>query len=186
VELKREQALIRAAQKGDESALSEIYNAYVDNIYRYFLYRVDGTETAQDLTAEVFLRVVEGINDYQDREVPVLAWIYRIAHARLVDHYRQQRQNHEDLDDVELSTEDDLDGVLMKTYHQEQVRQALQSLTSDQQQVIILRFIEGYSLQKTAETLGKKIGAVKVMQHRALEALSRGLSKQGVKFEQNS
>jgi RNA polymerase sigma-70 factor, ECF subfamily len=188
VELKQERTLIRAAQKGDESALTEIYNAYVDNIYRYFLYRVDNTDTAQDLTGEVFLRVVEGIADYQDREVPLLAWIYRIAHARLVDHYRQSKRTapDQDLETLDLSTEDDMDGELMSDYHQDKVRKALRALTPDQQQVITLRFVEGYSLQKTADVLGKTVGAVKVMQHRALDSLSRALGKQGVVYEQKS
>jgi RNA polymerase sigma-70 factor, ECF subfamily len=185
VDIKREQALIRAAQAGDESAVSELYQAYVDNIYRYIFYRIDNHHTAEDITAEVFVRFVEGLSAYQDRNIPLLAWLYQIAHARLVDHYRQsQRVGQEsDLDNVVVSTEDDLDGDLMTNYHQEKVREALTNLTPEQQQVILLRFIEGYSVQKTAEVLGKTAGAIKVMQHRALQALSRALAKQGIAYE---
>ncbi len=97
--------LIRAAQRGDEQAFGELYNAYVHDIYRYILYRVGHSETAQDLTAEVFLRVVEGLIRYQDRQIPLLAWLYRIAHARVIDYYRHMRRTGEpeDIDTVELS-----------------------------------------------------------------------------------
>ncbi len=186
VDLKREQRLIRAAQNGDEQALGEIYDAYVDKIYRYLLYRVDSPDTAEDLTAEVFLRVVEGLPGYQNRDLPVLAWLYRIAYARLIDHYRDSnrlRRQHS-FDALDLRLEDDMDGLLMTTYHQETVRDALKVLTAEQQQVIQLRFVEGYSLQKTAESLGKTVGAVKVLQHRGLESLSRVLNKRGVVYEQ--
>jgi RNA polymerase sigma-70 factor, ECF subfamily len=186
VELKREQGLIRAAQNGSEQALGEIYDAYVDKIYRYLLYRVDCAETAQDLTAEVFLRVVEGLGGYQDRDVPVLAWLYRIAYARLIDYYRDTNRigKQQSIETIDVSQDDDLDGVLMSAYHQETVREALRLLTAEQQQVVQLRFMEGYSLQQTADALGKTIGAVKVLQHRALEALSRVLNKRGVVYEQ--
>src|SRR5262245_34633763 len=133
VDLKREQGLIRAAQGGSEQALGEIYDAYVDKIYRYMLYRVDCPETAQDLTAEVFLRVVEGLSGYENRELPLLAWLYRIAYARLIDHYRSTNRvgQYQSLDTVDLSLEDDLDGILMTSYHQETVRDALRMLTTE-------------------------------------------------------
>ena len=183
---KTEQKLILAAQRGDEQAFGELYNAYVHDIYRYVLYRVGNSELAQDLTAEVFLRVVEGLSGYQNRQLPLLAWLYRIAYARLIDHYRDTNRlaKHQSIETMDLSLDDDLDGVLMTSYHQETVRNALRMLTPEQQQVVQLRFMEGYSLQKTAESLGKTIGAVKVLQHRALESLSRVLNKRGVVYEQ--
>jgi len=185
VDLKHEQKLIRAAQKGDENAVGELYNLHVDKIYHYLFYRVESHEIAEDLTAEVFMRFVEGISAYQDRNVPLLAWLYQIAHARLVDHYRQKPTV--DIDDAfettQLSMEDDMDTELMKSYQQETVQAALSTLKDEQRQVLVLRFIEGYNLQQTAEVLGKSIGAVKVMQHRALQALSQLLAKQGVVYE---
>ena len=185
MELKQEQALIRAAQSGKESAISELYDAYVDNIYRYFVYRVNRAEDAEDLTAEVFLRFVEGINSYQDRDIPILAWLYRIAHARLIDYYRQQNRIGTTLDEeiISVSAEDDVDAELMATYHLDKLRAALATLTDDQKQVIILRFIEGHSLQKTAELVGKTVGAVKLLQHRGIESLSREFRLRGISFD---
>ena len=185
MELKQEQQLIHAAQCGDEQALGQLYDANVDRIYRYILYRVSNTEIAEDLTSEVFLRVVEGLPGYQARDVSFLAWLYRIAHARLVDYYRQtnRRGQHQDIEFANLHMEDDLDEGLVAAYNQEVVQEAMRLLTIEQQQVVHMRFIEGYNLQQAADALGKTVGAVKVMQHRALEALSRILSKQGIVYE---
>jgi RNA polymerase sigma-70 factor, ECF subfamily len=180
IELDWERQHIAAAQQGNEQALTTLYETYVDSIYRYIFYRVDSPEVAQDLTSEVFLRVVEGLSGYQDRGLPFLAWLYRIAHARVVDHYRHPASAGEsqDLAALELGVEDDADSSLMATYQQQQVRQALACLNDEQQQVVLCRFIDGYSLQETAENLGKTVGSVKVMQHRALRALHQ-LLKEG-------
>jgi RNA polymerase sigma-70 factor, ECF subfamily len=185
VELKQEHQLIQAAQRGNEQALGRLYDTHVDRIYRYVLYRVSDPQLAEDLTADVFLRVVEGLPGYRTSDVPFLAWLYRIAHARIVDHYRQvsRRGQHQDIDKSNLRIEDDLDGVLVAAYYQEKVREAMGLLTAEQQQVIHARFIEGYNLQQAADALGKTVGAIKVMQHRALEALSRALTKQGIDYE---
>jgi RNA polymerase sigma-70 factor (ECF subfamily) len=190
MDIKQEQRLIHAAQQGDEHAFGALYDAYADTIYRHIFYRVNSPETAQDLTSEVFLRMVEGLPGYEDRGLPFMSWLYRIAHARLVDYYQQSKRMGESLDieSVDLTMgadmEDDLDGALMSTHRQQRVREALRLLTNEQQQVLILRFLEGYNLQKTAGILGKTVGAVKVMQHRALQALNRMLVEQGVTSDQ--
>jgi len=185
VDSQREQKLIRAAQQGNQQAFGELYNAYVHDIYRYILYRVGSPETAQDLTAEVFLRVVESLNKYQDRQIPLLAWLYRIAHARVVDHYRRTRRSgeHSDLESVDLVADEDLDDDLMSNFRQKKIREAILKLPPDQQQVILLRFIESYDIKQTAEVLGKTIGAVKMIQRRALQAMNLELSRQGVNLK---
>ncbi len=182
MDIRREQKLIRAAQQGDESAFGELYDAYADYIYRYISYRVNRAEVAQDLTAEVFLRMVEGLAGYEDRGLPFMSWLYRIAHARLVDYYQECKRTGEsqDIEAIELSTDEDLDGELMTDYRRRKVREAMRRLTNEQQQVIIFRFLEGKNLQETADILGKTIGAIKVMQYRALQALSRVLEEEGL------
>ncbi len=179
---KQEQDLIRAAQKGDRNAVGALYDAYADKIYRYLFFRVDDRATAEDLTAEVFLNFVEAVRTYEIGETPLIAWLYRVAHARLVDHYRKQNRaaKESSLDDLIVGVEDDTDAQLMSSHRQEKVRIAMDTLTAEQKQVIIFRFIEGYNLQKTADLMGKTIGAIKVMQYRALQSLSRSLNKQGI------
>ncbi len=185
MERKREQALIRLAQRGDAQAFAELYRAYVDNIYRYIYFRVNAVPVAEDLTADVFMKALEGLPGYQDRATPFLGWLYRIAHARLIDYYRRSRHagQHEDIDSIELGAEHDLDGPLVSEHQSEHMRTALRTLTPEQQQVVILRFVEGRSIEETAELLGKTEGAIKTMQHRALQALGRALQEQGFKLD---
>lgn len=177
----REQALIRAAQRGDQNAFAALYRAYVDKIYRYILFRVESAQTAEDLTAEVFLRMVEGLPNYEDRNTPLLVWLYRIAHARVIDHYRRYRRTAEQtpLDSIEIGADADLDSALIGEYRVEQLRAALSQLTDPQRQVIILRFIEGYNLEATAQAMDKTVDAVKALQYRALQALAAALRAQG-------
>jgi RNA polymerase sigma-70 factor, ECF subfamily len=182
VDSKREQALIHAAQRGSDKAFGELYNTYVHDIYRYMLYRVGNNEIAQDLTSEVFVRAIEGLVRYQDREIPWLAWLYRIAHARLVDYYRRTRRagEQEDIEDVEIVIETDLDENLVLDFQQQALRTAIFKLPPEMQQVIVLRFIEGYNIQQTADALGKSIGAIKMIQRRALQTMHMELNRQGV------
>lgn len=181
MERRREQALIRAAQRGDQNAFTELYRAYVDKIYRYIFFRVESAQTAEDLTAEVFLRVVESLPTYEDRSIPLLVWLYRIAHARVIDHYRRYKRTADQapLDTVEISAESDLDAPLLAEYRTDQLRAALGNLTDPQRQVISLRFIEGYNLEATAQVMGKSVDAVKALQYRALQALQAALRAQG-------
>ena len=180
MDIKREQNLIRAAQQGNEAAFAELYDAYADLVYRYISYRVNGAEVAKDLTADVFLRMVEGLPTYEERGRPFMSWLYRIAHARLVDYYQKcsRAGESQDIETVELSADDDLDGVLMTTYRQQTVQAALRHLTDEQQQVVVFRFLEGKNLQETADILSKTVGAIKVMQYRALQTLSRVLTEE--------
>ncbi len=185
MERKREQALIRLAQRGDTQAFAELYRAYVDNIYRYIYFRVHVVPVAEDLTGDVFMKALEGLPGYQDRTTPFLGWLYRIAHARLIDYYRRSRHagQHEDIDGMELGVDHDFDAPLLAEHQSGHMQTALRTLTPEQQQVIILRFVEGRSIEETAELLGKNEGAIKAMQHRALQALARALQQQGFKLD---
>lgn len=183
---KREQTLIRAAQRGDRNAFAELYRTHVDRIYRYIYYRVESQATAEDLTGEVFLRMLESLPGYQDRSVPLLVWLYRIAHARVIDHYRRSKRSskNEPIDDLDLHTDDDMDAPMLANFKSEQLHKAMQTLTDGQRQVIILRFIEGHNLERTAQLLAKTVDAVKAMQYRALQALGQALQKMGYKSEE--
>lgn len=186
VDRKRESILIGRAQRGDSQAFAELYNANVDKIYRYIYYRVDRGSIAEDLTADVFVRAMEGLPAYEDRDVPLLAWLYRIAHARVVDYYRHARfsENHEDIQDVNLAVVQDMDGDLLQEQRADAVRRALKHLSADHQQVIVLRFVEGNDLETTAKMLGKSVGAVKSLQFRAVQSLVKSLESLGLSDEQ--
>jgi len=176
VRMQDEVQLIQRARQGDLAAVSELYNLHVDRIYQYVRYRTGDDQTAEDITAEVFLRAIESLGSYNDQGAPFVAWLYRIAHARVVDYWRSsKRRQTAPLDDPLLQdglvmTDDaiDIDFVQHRS-----LWSTLRQLTDDQQNVIILKFVQGLSNAEIARMMGKTEGAIKALQRRALEALAR-------------
>ena len=173
-----ESALVQRARQMERAAISALYRRHVQAIYRYIYYRVGDASTVEDLTAEVFLRAIEGLPDYEPRGVPFVAWLYRIAQARVADHFRREQRAGRAAIEEDWPSGDDspLSQVERSLYHEE-LRAAIKRLTSDQQQVIVLKFVEGLSNTEVAQILGKTEGAVKSLQHRALNALHRLMGK---------
>lgn len=168
---------VQLAQQGSATALVEIYERHYHAIYIYFYCRVGDRQTAEDLTADVFVRVVDKIHTFVPTEKPLLAWLYTIAAHRLVDHYRRHgRANWVPLSDTVRATEGDPVQQAHSRSTQTDMWQALAHLTDEQRQVIVLRFVEGRSSAEVAMVLGKNEGAIKALQHRALAALRRLLS----------
>lgn len=166
--------LIERARRGEERAIAELYHCHVDAIYCYILTRVCDRLVAEDLTAQVFLKALEGLRTYRITDRPFRAWLYRIAHARVVDHYRRQKRGqevelHEELLDRRPLPADCLEAEGEWAMALDLIAQ----LTDEQQDVIMLRFIGEMSLADVAETLAKSVGAVKALQHRALATISR-------------
>lgn len=171
-----ERDLIRRAKAYDPKAFAEIYERYYQRIYNYVYYRVSDGTTAEDLCSEVFVKALEAIESFTFQGVPFSAWLYRIASNLVIDHYRRQpRQPEMPLEESRRqSLVDDSAGTnLERQFNHQELRQALRDLTSDQQQVIILKFVDGLSNSEVAQILGKTEGAVKSLQHRALASLGR-------------
>jgi RNA polymerase sigma-70 factor, ECF subfamily len=174
-----ETRLIRSAKRGDKRAVSELYRRHVDIIYRYTYARVRDPVVAEDLTAQVFLKALEGLPNYEPSGSPFLAWLYRIAHARTVDHWRQQQRRREvELLDTLPDRGPRPEEIVMQRSDWDRAVEMLAQITDEQRDVLILRFIEEMSLAETAETLGKTVGAVKALQHRALASVSRLMGAQ--------
>lgn len=175
-----EAKLIQRAQQGDQAAITELYRLNVDVVYRYIWARVRDENIAEDLTAQVFLKSLEGLPSYRHTGKPYLAWLYRIAYARIVDYWRQQERRMEVPLDEALPAVEPRPGHLLEVEADwETAMDLLAQLTDDQQDVLMLRFIGEMSLSQVAETLGKTIGATKAIQHRALASLARMLQDQG-------
>jgi RNA polymerase sigma-70 factor (ECF subfamily) len=174
-----EARLLQRAKQGDQRAIGELYRRHVDVIYRYVWARVGDVTVAEDLTSQVFLKALEGLPTYQPTGKPFLAWLYRIAYARIVDHWRkQERRTEVPLDDA-LTAQEPQPGQLLEAEADWAVAiDLIAQLTDDQQDVLILRFIGEMSLSQVAETLGKTVGATKATQHRALASLARLLQRQ--------
>lgn len=172
--LKSEAALIKRAKNGDHEAFGTLYNAYVQAIYHYLLVRLSSPVLAEDLTAEVFLKVVDGLPQYTDRGLPFGAWLFRIARDRLVDYYRQSaRRPQQELDDDLVSREPDLSSTVETKDLVHLLQSALNQLTDEQRDVIQFRYIEEWSLEETSRVMSKSVNAVKALQHRAIRTLSR-------------
>ncbi len=175
-----EDLLIQRAQRGDLAAVSDLYNQHVDRIYQYVRYRIGDDQTAEDITAEVFLRAIESLGTYSDRGAPFIAWLYRIAHARVIDFWRMaNRRQTAPLEDPLLQDGlVDTDEAIETDFLQHRLLwSALRQLTDDQQNVIILKFVQGLSNAEIAQLIGKTEGAVKALQRRALESLARLLDE---------
>jgi len=175
-----ESSLIQRAKAGDPTAFAEIYDRHQPAIYRYIFYRVGSVTTAEDLTSEVFVRLLERIDTFTCRGRPLLAWLYTIARNLLTDHLRQAGSTtplppHEQLE----AEGDDPTHIVEQGLAQRRLAAALAHLTEDQRQVIILKFVEEFSNAEAAQILDKSVGAVKSLQHRALIALRRILEGEG-------
>jgi RNA polymerase sigma-70 factor (ECF subfamily) len=170
-------ALIRRAQALDAGALAELYDRNFDGIYRYLYTRVRHQADAEDLTEQVFLKMVDSIKRYRPKGVAFSSWLYRIAHNLLVDRYRRAGREPVELsDDVrDLRPQADPADLLQNSEQRRALIEAVQQLTPEQQQVITMRFIENLDAGEIARQMGRQPGAIHSMQHRALASLYRFL-----------
>lgn len=173
-----EAGLIQRAKNGDVTAFAEIYDRCQPAIYRYILYQVNDVAVAEDLTGEVFVRLVERIDRFTYRDHPLLAWLYTIARNLIIDYYRRAGR-HPSPPEWLVPLASDLEETVEHRLSQRRLAAAIAHLTQDQRQVIILKFVEGLDNETVARTLGKSVGAVKTLQHRALAALRRILERNG-------
>jgi RNA polymerase sigma-70 factor (ECF subfamily) len=174
-----ETTLVEHAVAGDGDAFGELYLLHLDTIYRYVYYRVGDASDAEDLTEQVFLKAWESLSGYKQRGNPFASWLYRIAHNTTVDHYRRQKPTvpMPSPEEVDLPGEQpsSLEQII-KAEEASALATAITQLPEAQQQVIILRFIEGLKHAEVARIIGKSEGACRVIQHRALVALNQLLS----------
>ncbi len=166
-----EKQLAERAAKRDREAFAKLYDLYVDKIYKYIYYKSGRTDEAEDLTAQVFLKAWEAIDHYRWEGYPFSTWLYRIAHNMMIDYYRTHRETFPL--DTARAKESNVDPFQSaeRTLTSDQIRGALKHLTHDQQRVIVLRFLEGYSTSEVAAIMDKDPDAIRALQHRALRAL---------------
>jgi RNA polymerase sigma-70 factor (ECF subfamily) len=169
--------LVEKAAAGNVEAFGELYGIYLDRIYRYVYYHVHSKETAEDLTEEVFMKAWRKIGKYRWEGHPFSAWLYRIAHNHVVDHFRTSRRTAPLDEDIPADGDQPEEEVELQQMRQILSR-ALSSLPPQQKQIIILKFIEGCSNHMIEQVMGKSQGAIRVMQMRALSALRRRLKEE--------
>lgn len=169
-------ALLDKACRGDEGAFSQLYQAYFEKIYKFLYYRVNHKETAEDLTEDVFIKAYQNITNLQNVNL-FEGWLFQIARNRLIDHYRSKKQTV-DLDEVIeiLEYEDTTVDVLDLESKQKILLELLKELTTEQRQVIRLKFFEDLSNSEIASLINKTEVAVRVIQHRAMARLKELIS----------
>lgn len=167
-----EKALLDRARQLDERALSEIHDQFYPAIYRYALYRTGRTEVADDIASEVFLRLLDALHAGRAPQTTLRGWLFGVASNLMADHFRRAPRESEPLNESFAAPGSPAAEVELRLREQ-QVRAALRQLTREQQEALALRFGDGYSVEETADIMGKSVNAVKALQFRALEALRR-------------
>jgi RNA polymerase sigma-70 factor (ECF subfamily) len=176
-EVQRVRELVERAQQGDRSALEDLYLIHFDRIYGYLHVSVGNRHDAEDLTMQTFLKMLESIGRFRWQSAPFSAWLFRIAHNLATDHFRATRrwQPEEEVpeplpDDATSAEERALESIGRRS-----MLDLIDDLSVEQQQVLTLKFVFGFSNRETATILGKTEGAVKSLQHRALATLNKKL-----------
>jgi len=180
-EIRRQEGLVLRAQTGDPDALTQLHAEHAERVYRYFVGRLGGrAELAEDLTAEVFLRMLQRLGRYEYRGLPFSAWLFRIAHNLLIDHIRTQpRVPLLPLDAAQRTPAPLGEAAFRRVDSKWDLAQALAQLTATQRQVVELRFVAGLSVADAAAVVGKTEDAVKKLQARGLLALRKVLLDSG-------
>lgn len=171
-----ERALIERACAGDRFAIGALYDLHVDRIYRFILFRVNGNHSdAEDITADVFIRMVEYLPRYEWKGVAFQAWLFRIATNQVVSHYRKPgNRAGTPIDDMEVADPHaGPDALVDHRLTLKDVYEAAKKLPEAQRRVIELRFGSDLSVRETAQILNKSENNVKVLQHKALERLKK-------------
>lgn len=167
--------LVTLAQAGDGAAFGELYDRYVDTVFRFVYYRVNDRGLAEDFTSETFLRALRRISTitYQGRDIG--AWFITIARNIVLDHVKSARHR------LEITTGDTLEGndtepspesAVLAALSSQHLMAAVKKLGDEQRECVLLRFIQGFSVSETAAVMGKNDGAIKALQHRAVRKLA--------------
>ena len=165
-------------RKLDPQVISVVYDRYFPDIYRFVFYRLNNEQVAEDIASDVFVRLLEAVKKKRGPQTNLKAWLLSTAANAVADHlrntYRRPTESlSESIPDLAPSLTDEID----QRQQTDSVRQAYARLTPEQQNVLALRFGDGYSLEETAAVMQKKVNAVKALQFRALAALQRHIGE---------
>lgn len=178
--------LVRLARERSAGAWSAIYEASYPKLYRYCYARCGNDATAAELASSVFLEALEGIDKYQHRGKPLLAWLYRIAHNLVADHLKKHARESQAIRDALILMQAHDPGPASEVADRETIDAALAQLTEDQRQLIALRFFADATTPEIAATLDKSESAVYSLEVRALAALRRAIEPASEKESGNA
>lgn len=168
--------MVKRAKLGEKEAFGKLYEIYLDRLYRYIFYRVgNNRELSEDLVQSVFVKAWEKLDTFKKGSFQ--AWLYTIARNTFIDHIRIQKQ-HVQLDETMPDEHMHVEEKVLKKLEGEYIMQALQYLTQEQQEVLLLRFVNDLSYREIAQAIGKKEDAIRALQYRALQELRRRLTNE--------
>lgn len=165
---------LKTLRELDTQAIGAVYDQYFSEVYRYALYRIGDQTLAEDITSDVFTRLLEAVQGGRAPHSNLKGWLIGTASHVVTDHIRKKYRRPEE--EIPESLPDLTPGPASEVDQREQnhaVQSAYAQLTPEQQHVLALRFGQGYSLEETATFMNKKTNAVKALQFRALAALQR-------------
>lgn len=174
--------LVRLAKSGDQKAFSALYERYVAPIYRYIFVRVRRREEAEDIAQAVFVKVWRAMPRFEERGSPFSAFLYKAAKNAVIDFWKRKKESFlDDRDEAALQIEDegsDANRDLERRQWRARLLTAIGALSEDQQEIVLLKFIEDLSNREIAEITGKSGEAIRAIQCRALKALRTRFKKQ--------
>ena len=162
------------ARRANEARLGSLYEEYYDKIARYVHVHIGNRTEAEDIAGDVFLKALESLGSYQERGIPMQAWLFRIAHNLVVDHLRKTTKHKTvPIDTVQVETDENPVTTAEKNIEVERVTKAMEQLTKEQREVLGLRFFGGLTSKEAGSVLNKGDGAVREMQRAAIEKLRK-------------
>jgi RNA polymerase sigma-70 factor (ECF subfamily) len=177
IQMVDEQDLLLRAKQLDSTALGLIYDYLSPPIYRYAYHMLGDPDLADECLADTFKRFLQIIEGGKGPHSHLKAYLYRIAHNWITDHYRYRSNRDVELSENLIDDKPDPRTEVHGKFERENLRRIIQKLTPEQQQVIMLRYVEEYENEEVAKIMNKSVGSVKAMQHRALSALRQYLIK---------
>src|SRR5207248_5064340 len=171
--------LVERGKQGNREALEELYLIHFDRVYSYLHMSVGNRHDAEDLTTQVFVKMLESIGKFRWRSAPFSAWLFRIAHNLAMDHFRANKrwQPEENVPEPEPPEDSAAEEEALESIGRQSMLELIEQLSHEQQQVLTLKFVFNFSNADAATILDKTEGAIKSLQHRALASLQRQLGQ---------
>ena len=174
---------IAGTSKIGSGSIGTIYEKSRLEIFRYLYYRVGDKQVAEDLTSEVFVRMIRSIQEYRSKNASIEAWLYQIARNLAIDHFRKMRvRDHVSLEDNLMDDKESVDETIENNLTSDTLVKALALLNDDQREVIVLRFVNSLPIAQVAQLMHKSEDAIKGLQRRGLTALRETLTEWEVHY----
>jgi RNA polymerase sigma-70 factor, ECF subfamily len=170
-----EESLVQQAIAGDPDAFARLYDAYADRIYRFIWLRVSDSQTAEDLTAQVFLKAWQHLGRYRRRKLSFSGWLYQVARNTVLDYYRTNKPV-ESLEEATMDQPDphaNIPDQIERQFSAEWLWSKLCLLTEEQREVLLLKFVDGLTTGEVAAVMGKQPGAIRALQMRGLQTITQ-------------